>query len=63
VEQGLRVILEGETRLIIPNSEATLKGVKDDAVIEVFGPEIYGLSLEAPSEGRNYSMCEHVHLS
>ncbi|KAH8769514.1 hypothetical protein BGZ57DRAFT_765523, partial [Hyaloscypha finlandica] len=37
----LYIVLKEGITLIIPYSEATLKGVLDKAIIKVFSPEIY----------------------
>ena len=63
VEQVLHVVLNEGITLIIPNSEATLKGVKDDAVMEIFGSEIYGAITDSPvrrrelAEGKRVTEC------
>ncbi|KAL4993999.1 hypothetical protein BDV10DRAFT_189458 [Aspergillus recurvatus] len=41
MEQVLHVVVNGGITLIMPNSEITLKGVLDDAIIKVFGHDIY----------------------
>ncbi|KAH8591189.1 hypothetical protein B0O99DRAFT_274866 [Bisporella sp. PMI_857] len=52
VEQVLHVVLNEGITLIISNSEATLKGVPDVAIIKVFGPEIHDAIAECPVRGR-----------
>ncbi|KAL4950836.1 hypothetical protein BDW69DRAFT_171304 [Aspergillus filifer] len=42
MEQVLHVVVNGGITLIMPNSEITLKGVLDEAIIKVFGHDIYG---------------------
>lgn len=42
------IVLEDGTILIIPGAEATLKGVKDEAILKVFGPEIFRAIEESP---------------
>ncbi|KGY15887.1 hypothetical protein PABG_11133 [Paracoccidioides brasiliensis Pb03] len=37
-----------DVTLIIPNSEATLKGISDEAIANVFGPEIHDAITESP---------------
>lgn len=62
-EQVLHLVLNEGITLIIPNSEATLKGVKDEAIIEIFGTEIYGAITESPvhrrelAEGKRVTEC------
>ncbi|KAL2840806.1 hypothetical protein BJY01DRAFT_16129 [Aspergillus pseudoustus] len=41
MEQVLHVVVNGGITLIMPNSEVTLKGVLDEAIITVFGHDIY----------------------
>jgi hypothetical protein len=48
VEQVLHVVLEDGITMVIPHSEATLKGVLDEAIIKVFGPEIHDAITESP---------------
>jgi hypothetical protein len=63
VEQVLHVILKEGITLIIPNSEATLKGALDEAIVKVFGPEIYDAITESPvrkrelAEGKRVTEC------
>ena len=38
----VRYVIAKEGAKLIPNPEMTLKGAQDDAIIRVFGPEIYG---------------------
>lgn len=63
VEQVLHLVLNEGITLIIPNSEATLKGVKDETIIEIFGAEIYGAITESPvhrreiAEGKRVTEC------
>jgi len=52
VEQVLHVVLKEGITLIIPHSEATLKGVLDEAIIKVFGPEIHDAITESPIRRR-----------
>jgi len=63
VEQVLHVVLKEGITLIIPNSEATLKGVLDEVIIKVFGPEIHDAITESPirkrelEEGKRVTEC------
>jgi len=63
VEQVLHIVLKEGITLIIPHSEATLKGVLDEAIIKVFGPEIYDAITESPvhrrelEEGKRLTEC------
>jgi hypothetical protein len=63
VEQVLHLVLNEGITLIIPNSEATLKGVKDQTIIEIFGIEIYDAITECPvhkrelAEGKRVTEC------
>lgn len=41
VEEARHIGFEGGATLTVPNSEVTLKGVKDEAIIMVFGSEIH----------------------
>jgi hypothetical protein len=41
VDEVLRLVLPEGITAVIPNSEATLKGVSDDAVLRVLGSEIH----------------------
>ena len=40
VEQVRHIVFKDGITLIIPNSEATLKGVQDEVIVKVFRPEI-----------------------
>ena len=42
------IILNNGVTLIIPNSELTLRGVQDQAIIEVFGHELYNAITKSP---------------
>lgn len=52
VEQVRHIVLNEGITLIIPNSEATLKGVRDEAIIKVFGNDIYNAINESPVRKR-----------
>jgi hypothetical protein len=52
VEQVLHIVLKEGITLIIPHSEATLKGVRDEDIIKVFGPEIHDAITESPVRRR-----------
>ena len=63
MEQVLYVVLKEGITLIIPHSEATLKGVPDKAIIKVFSSEIYDAITENPvrrrelEEGKRVTEC------
>ena len=69
VENVLHVVLNTGITLIIPSSEATLKGVGDDAIIEVFGYEICNAINESPvrkrelNEGKTLTECVSMILT
>jgi hypothetical protein len=69
VEQVLHVVLKEGITLIIPNSEATLKGVLDEVIIKVFGPEIHDAITESPirrrelEEGKRVTECVSMILT
>lgn len=69
VDQVLHVVLNEGIMLIIPNSEATLKGVQDDAIIRIFGPNTYGAINESPvrkresAEGKRVTECVSMILT
>ncbi|KAF2105292.1 hypothetical protein BDV96DRAFT_509616 [Lophiotrema nucula] len=52
MEQVLHIDLAGGTTLIVPGSEATLKGVSGDAIIQAFGLEIHSAIYECPIQKR-----------
>ncbi|KFY48961.1 hypothetical protein V495_00870 [Pseudogymnoascus sp. VKM F-4514 (FW-929)] len=52
VEQVRHIVLNEGITLIIPHSEATLKGVRDEAIIKVFGNDIYNAINESPVRKR-----------
>ena len=60
VEQVRHIVLNEGITLIIPNSEATLKGAQDEAIIKVFGPEIYNAINESPVRIRELKEGKHV---
>ena len=68
-ERVLHVVLNEGTKLIIPNSEVTLKGVRDEAIIKVFGPEIHNAISESPvrktelQEGKHVTECVSMILT
>lgn len=68
-ERVLHVVLIEGTKLIIPNSEVTLKGVRDEAIIKVFGPEIHNAISESPvrktelQEGKHVTECVSMILT
>jgi hypothetical protein len=69
VEQVLHVVLKEGITLIIPHSEATLKGVLDEAIVKVFGPEIHDAITESPvrrrelEEGKRVTECVSMILT
>lgn len=69
VEQVLHVVLKEGITLIIPHSETTLKGVLDEAIIEVFGIEIHNAITESPirrrelEEGKRLTECVSMILT
>jgi len=70
VEQVLHVILKEGITLITSNSEeATLKGVPDEAIIKVFGPEIHDAITQCPmrrrelAEGKQVTECVSMILT
>jgi hypothetical protein len=69
VEQVLHVVLKEGITLIIPNSEATLKGVLDEVIVKVFGPEIHDAITESPirrrelEEGKRVTECVSMILT
>jgi len=60
VEQARHIVLNEGITLIISNSEATLKGVQDEAIIKVFGPEIYNAINESPVRTRELEEGKHA---
>ncbi|KAF2003268.1 hypothetical protein P154DRAFT_561393 [Amniculicola lignicola CBS 123094] len=60
VDQVLHVPLAGGITLTIPNSEATLKGVPGEAIIEVFGHEIHKAIIECPIRKRELTEGKHL---
>jgi hypothetical protein len=44
---------------MIPNTEVTMKGVEDKAIIKVFGPEIYNAIRESPVRRRELKEGKH----
>ncbi|KAG5294393.1 hypothetical protein I7I48_10890 [Histoplasma ohiense] len=48
VNQIQHAVLNEGVTLMIPNSEVTLKGVSDEAIVKVFGPEIHDAITESP---------------
>ncbi|KJZ69735.1 hypothetical protein HIM_10875 [Hirsutella minnesotensis 3608] len=48
VEDVRHIVLKEGTTLIIPSAEATLKGAQDEAIMKVFGSEIYRAVTESP---------------
>ena len=51
-EDVLHIVLDEGITLIIPSSEATLKGVRDEAIVKVFGSEIHNAINESPIRRR-----------
>jgi len=51
-EDVLHIVLDEGITLIIPSSEATLKGVRDEAILKVFGSEIHNAINESPIRRR-----------
>lgn len=60
VEQVLHIVLNEGITLIVPNSEATLKGVRDEALIMVFGSDIHKAINESPVHRRELEEGKHV---
>lgn len=60
VEQVLHLVLHEGITLIIPNSEATVKGVSDETIIKIFGTEIYSAITECPVHMREIAEGKHV---
>ncbi|KAK3371618.1 hypothetical protein B0T24DRAFT_629705 [Lasiosphaeria ovina] len=61
VGQGLHLVLKEGSTVSIPScSEATLKGVQDEAIIEVFGPEIREAIWESPVRNRELEEGKHL---
>lgn len=52
VEQSLPVVLKEGISLIIPQSEVTLRGIADEAIIKLFGPELHDTITESPVRRR-----------
>jgi len=52
VEGVLHIVLKEGITLIIPHSEATLKGVLDEAILKVFGSQIHNAIAESPIRRR-----------
>jgi hypothetical protein len=69
VEQVLHVVLASGFTMIIPNSEATLKGVPDETIFEVFGPDIHNAIAATPvrrrelKEGKRVTECMSMILT
>ncbi|KAL2363002.1 hypothetical protein RJZ56_004098 [Blastomyces dermatitidis] len=61
VNQVRHLVLNNGVTLIIPNSEATLKGVPDEAIVNVFGPEIHDAIAESPI--RRKELAEGMHVA
>ncbi|KAK2796024.1 hypothetical protein FQN50_009644 [Emmonsiellopsis sp. PD_5] len=59
-EQVHHIVLDQGTTLIVPNSEVTLKGVRDEAIIMVFGHEIHKAINESPVHRRELEEGKHV---
>ncbi|TGO54957.1 hypothetical protein BCON_0099g00220 [Botryotinia convoluta] len=68
-ENVLHVVFNEGPTLVIPNSEATLKGVEDIAILKVFGPEIHDAISECPvrrrelADGKRITECVSVILT
>ncbi len=60
VGQDLHVVSKEGMTMIIPHSEATLKGVLVEAIMKVFGPEIYDAITESPVRERELKEGKHV---
>jgi hypothetical protein len=60
VEQDRHIVLNKGIMLIISNSEATLKGVQDEAIIKVFGPEIRNAINKSPVQTRELEEGKHA---
>jgi hypothetical protein len=60
VEQVLHVAVNEGITLIVPNSEATLKGVVDEAIIKVFGRDIYEAISTSRVRTRELEQGKHV---
>jgi hypothetical protein len=52
INQVRHVALNEGIKLVIPSPEVTLKGVPDEAIINIFGPEIHGAINESPIRKR-----------
>ncbi|KAF3481542.1 uncharacterized protein GIQ15_04301 [Arthroderma uncinatum] len=69
VNQARHVVFNEGVTLIIPNSEATLKGVLNEAILNVFGPEIHEAVTESPmrrkelAEGMRVTECVSMILT
>ncbi|KAI1932540.1 hypothetical protein LOZ58_006812 [Ophidiomyces ophidiicola] len=61
VNQVRHLVFNNGVTLIIPNSEATLKGVSDEAIVNVFGPEIHDAIAESPI--RRKELAEGMHVT
>jgi hypothetical protein len=60
VEQVLHVVLASGFTMIVPNAEATLKGVSDKTIIDVFGAEIHDAINATPIRRRELKERKHV---
>jgi hypothetical protein len=69
MEQALHVVLKEGITLSVPHSEVTLKGVADEAVIKIFGPEIHDAITKSPihrrelEEGKRVTECVSMILT
>jgi hypothetical protein len=59
-EYVLYVVLNEGTALIIPNSEVTLKAVRDEAIIKVFSLEICNAITESPVRKRELQEGKYI---